>query len=163
MTHAERVSRWARRFVLVGATLLVVRQVGEVVGIARRTAVPLGVLGFVLHTVFGKAYALLPPYFDCDLATTRLMPVHLACSLAGTLLLAGAGGCRPSTRIRDRGRGGWAGGPDVLVLAGRLAATLGVSVHLALLIGLFRERFEVPGVRTTAPKPTNPPVAHPRQ
>jgi hypothetical protein len=98
MTHAERVSRWTRRFVLAGATLLVVRQVGEVVGIARRTAVTLGVPGFVLHTVFGKAYALLPPYFDCDLATTRLMPVHLACSLAGTLLLAGAGGCRPSTR-----------------------------------------------------------------
>jgi hypothetical protein len=87
MTHAERASRWARRFVLAGAALLVVWQVGEVVGITRRAAVVLGVLGFVLHTVFGKAYALVPPYFDRELVTTRLMPIHLACSLSGTLLL----------------------------------------------------------------------------
>ena len=143
MTHAERASPWARRFVLVGVTPLVVRQVGEVVDIARRTAVTLGVLGFVLHTVFGKAHALLPPYFDRDLATTRLVPVHLACSLAGTLLLAGA--AEGTARRLASGtvvEAAWLfGGPDVLVPAGRLAATLGVSVHLVLLVGLFRERF----------------------
>lgn len=88
MTTAETTSRWARRFVLVGAGGLLLWQLGELAGIARRTAVVLGVLGFVFHTVFGKAYSLVPAYFDCDLATARLMPIHLGCSLSGTLLLA---------------------------------------------------------------------------
>lgn len=61
---------------------------GELAGVARRTVVVLGVLGFVFHTVFGKAYSLVPAYFGCDLATARLMPIHLGCSLSGTLLLA---------------------------------------------------------------------------
>lgn len=88
MTDAEVASRWARRFVLAGAGLLVLWRVGAVAGVARRTAVVLGLVGFVFHTVFGKAYSLVPAYFDRDLATTRLMPVHLALSLPGTLLLA---------------------------------------------------------------------------
>lgn len=88
MTDAERISRWARRFVLVGAAFLACWQVAELAGAGRRPAVALGVLGFVLHTVFGKAYALVPTYFDRDLAAPRLMPVHLACALSGTLLLA---------------------------------------------------------------------------
>jgi hypothetical protein len=88
MTAAERSSRWIRRFVLAGAVLLVCWQIAELAGLARRTGVVLGLLGFVFHTVFGKAYSLVPTYFDRDLATTRLMPVHLACSLSGTVLLA---------------------------------------------------------------------------
>jgi hypothetical protein len=90
VTDAERASRWSRRFVLAGAALLVLWQAAELAGLGRRAAVTLGVLGFVCHTVFGKAYALVPSYFDRDLATPRAMPVHLTCSLAGTLLLAGA-------------------------------------------------------------------------
>ncbi|MFB6207130.1 MAG: hypothetical protein ABEJ05_11465 [Haloglomus sp.] len=126
MSHAERASRWSRRFVLAGAALLVVWQVGEVVGVARRTAVLLGVLGFVCHTVFGKAYALVPPYFDRDLATTRLMPVHLACSLSGTLLLAGAA---EATR-----RGIVTGdAADAAALAGAAIWVLGVVIFLGTL------------------------------
>ena len=88
MTAPERTSRWSRRFVLVGVVLLVCWQVGEVAGVTRQTAVVLGLLGFVFHTVFGKAYSLVPSYFDRDLATTRFLSLHFACSLGGTLLLA---------------------------------------------------------------------------
>jgi hypothetical protein len=131
MTHAERASRWSRRFVLAGAGLLVVWQAGEVVGIARRTAVPLGVIGFVLHTVFGKAYALVPPYFDRDLATTRFMPVHLACSLSGTLLLAGAAEATARGLAPERLRDLAAFGGAALWLAGVVVflGTLGWSVR----------------------------------
>ncbi len=88
MTAPERASRWSRRFVFAGVLLLVCWQAGILLGVTRRTAVVLGLLGFVFHTVFGKAYSLVPSYFDSELATTRLMPVHLACSFAGTLALA---------------------------------------------------------------------------
>lgn len=126
MTHAERASRWARRFVLAGAAWLVVWQVAELTGSTRRAAVTLGLLGFVLHTVFGKAYALVPPYFDRDLATTRLMPVHLACSVAGTLLLAAAA----SGAVRA-----FLSTPTVelLALAGAVLWTAGVAVFLGTL------------------------------
>lgn len=88
MTAPARASRWSRRFVFVAILLLVCWQAGVLLGITRRTAVVLGLLGFVFHTIFGKAYSLVPSYFDRDLATTRLMPVHLVFSLGGTLLLA---------------------------------------------------------------------------
>jgi hypothetical protein len=126
MTHAERASRWARRFVLAGAAWLAVWQVAELAGTTRRAAVTLGLLGFVLHTVFGKAYALVPPYFDRDLATTRLMPVHLVCSVAGTLLLAGAASgvgraVLPTPAV------------ELLALAGAALWTVGVAVFLGTL------------------------------
>jgi hypothetical protein len=88
MTAPERASRWSRRFVFAAVLALVAWQAGELAGIARRTAVVLGLLGFVFQTVFGKAYSLVPSYFDRDLATTRLMPAQFACSLGGTLALA---------------------------------------------------------------------------
>ena len=88
MTAAERSSRWARRFVFAGAVFLVCWQATVLLGGTRPTGVTLGLLGFVFHTIFGKAYSLVPTYFDRELATTRFMGVHLALSLSGTLLLA---------------------------------------------------------------------------
>lgn len=88
MTAAERTSRWARRFVLVGAAFLLAWQVGESLGAGLRAAVVLGVLGFVFHTIFGKAYSLVPAYFDRELVTTRLLPAHFGATLSGTILLA---------------------------------------------------------------------------
>ncbi|WP_276257351.1 hypothetical protein [Haloglomus litoreum] len=126
MTHAERASRWARRFVLAGAAWLVVWQVAELAGTTRRAAVTLGLLGFVLHTVFGKAYALVPPYFDRDLATTRLMPVHLACSLGGTLLLGAAASGVGRALLPSATA-------DLLALAGAVLWTAGVALFLGTL------------------------------
>lgn len=88
MTTAEAISGWARRFVAASALFLVVWQVGTLVGVARRTGVILGVFGFVLHMIFGKAYALIPSYFDRDLELVRLQPAHFGLSVSGTVLLA---------------------------------------------------------------------------
>jgi hypothetical protein len=91
VTAAESASRWARRFVLAGAAFLVCWQAAELAGTGRRSAVALGLHGFVFHTVFGKAYSLVPTYFDRDLSTTRLLPVHFALTVPGALLLAADG------------------------------------------------------------------------
>jgi hypothetical protein len=121
MTAPERSSRWSRRFVFAGATLLVCWQVVELAGLARQTGVVLGLLGFVFHTIFGKAYSLVPTYFDRDLATTRLMPVHLACSLSGTVLLA-ADAELSRDALGTAGAILWAGG--VLLFLGTIGWTI---------------------------------------
>jgi len=122
MTAAERSSRWARRFVLAGAAFLLVWQAGELAGVARRTGVTLGLLGFVFHTVFGKAYSLVPTYFDRDLATTRLMPAQLGLSIAGTALLAVAGEF-PDAAVASVGVS--AGAAGAVLWAGGVAVFLG--------------------------------------
>lgn len=88
MTNTARVSRWARAFVLAGVGWLFLWQVGVLAGISHRTGVVVGLLGFVFHTVFGKTYSLVPSYFDTELATTRLLPVHFAGAVGGTGLFA---------------------------------------------------------------------------
>ena len=88
MTHSEITSRWSRRFVLTGALFLVAWQVTLLAGFAYRIGVVLGLLGFIFHTIFGKAYSLVPTYFDRTLAWPRLMPVHLFASATGTVLIA---------------------------------------------------------------------------
>jgi hypothetical protein len=87
-TEAESISRWARKFVIMSVLFLVAWQIGELVGISRQTAVLLGVHGFVLHMVFGKAYSLVPSYFDRQLPTTDLLPVTLGLSTTGVVLLS---------------------------------------------------------------------------
>ena len=73
----EQVSRWARRYVLVSAGFLVGWQAALVAGVGRRASVTLGLFGFVLHMVFGKAYSLVPAYFDRELAFPRAPAVSL--------------------------------------------------------------------------------------
>lgn len=89
MTDAERTSRWSRRFVLTGAVFLVVWHVVLLLENAPAAVLVFGLLGFVFHTIFGKAYSLIPTYFDRDLATTRFLPVHYGLVVAGTVLLGG--------------------------------------------------------------------------
>ncbi|WP_181691598.1 hypothetical protein [Natronomonas sp. LN261] len=62
------VSAWSRRYALISAFALVCWQVGIVFEVPRRTEIALGLFGFVFHMVFGKAYALVPSYFDSELA-----------------------------------------------------------------------------------------------
>lgn len=88
MTTAEHSSRWIRRFVVVGVFFLVCWQGAVLAGMGDRTGIVLGLLGFVFHTIFGKAYSLLPTYFDRELVTSRLLPVHLALTAGGVSLLA---------------------------------------------------------------------------
>lgn len=85
---AASVSKWARGFVLASVSFLVVWQLAAVAGVPRRTEVVLGVYGFVLHMVFGKAYALLPAYFDRSLSPTWGPGVHLPATVTGCAGLA---------------------------------------------------------------------------
>jgi hypothetical protein len=120
---AASVSRWARRYVLVSALFLVVWQAGTVVGIPRHTEVLLGIYGFVFHTIFGKAYSLVPTYFDRDLVSSWAPTVQFP------LVVAGAGGLVGSSlRIGP----GWLG-PTGAVLWG-----LGVFVFVGTLLWTIR-------------------------
>jgi hypothetical protein len=85
---AGAISRRARRFLLASACFLVAWQAGALAGISYRTAVVLGLLGFVLHAVFGKAYSLVPAYFDRELAIERAPTVQFPLTVVGTLCLA---------------------------------------------------------------------------
>ena len=66
----------------------VVWQVGVALGTGRRFAVAVGLYGFVFHVVFGKAYALVPSYFDRRLAFPRAPAVHLPLAAGGTAAMA---------------------------------------------------------------------------
>ncbi|MDY6780266.1 MAG: hypothetical protein SV760_06940 [Halobacteria archaeon] len=82
------VDRWSRRFVSVSVVYPVVWQTATLLGFPRRSLVSLGLLGFVLHMVFGKAYTLVPSYFDSELSFPSALGIHLPLSSVGTLLIA---------------------------------------------------------------------------
>ncbi|WP_121823411.1 hypothetical protein [Halostella salina] len=122
--HASTASRGSRRFVAVGVCGLVVWQAAVLAGVPRRTSVALGALGFVLHVVFGKAYALLPSYFDRRLAAPRAPAVHLPLSVAGVAGLAIAP---------------LAGVPGVVGAVGATCWSLGVAVFVGVLAVTVRD------------------------
>jgi len=122
--HAAAASRGSRRFVAVGVCGLVVWQAAAFAGVPRRTTVALGALGFVLHVVFGKAYALLPSYFDRRLAAPRAPAVHLPLSVAGVAGLALA----PLEPV-----------PDAAGTVGAACWSLGVAVFVGVLAVTVRD------------------------
>ncbi len=77
----ERVSRW---FVTASALFFVGLHAAMAVAAPRRVVVTLGLHGFVLHVLFGKAYALVPSYFNRDLAWDRGPAVQFPLSVLGT-------------------------------------------------------------------------------
>lgn len=91
-TASATVTRWTRLFVVASLAWLVCWQAAVVAGAGRRVAVTLGLYGFVLHMVFGKAYALVPSYFDRSLAVPHAPAVHLPLAVLGTGSLAAAAG-----------------------------------------------------------------------
>lgn len=116
------VSRWTRRFVGVGVVWFVCWQAAVVVGVSRGVSVTLGLYGFVFHVLFGKAYALVPSYFDRSLAFPRAPAVHLPLAAAGVAGMAlGASGIPP-----------WG-------VVGVLAWTLGVFVFVAAIAWSVRD------------------------
>ncbi len=121
-TDSELVSAGTRRFVAAGVAWFVLAQAAALAGAGRGPVVVLGLYGFVLHTVFGKAYALVPSYFDRTLALPRAPAAHLPLAVAGTTAMgAAAAGLGPGW-LGDLGRGLWALGVGVLV--GALAYSL---------------------------------------
>lgn len=86
---AVTVSRWSRRYVLVSVFALVCWQIGILLDVPRETEIALGVYGFVLHMIFGKAYALVPSYFDSELALVRAPEIQFPFVVVGTVGLVG--------------------------------------------------------------------------
>lgn len=85
---AGQISGGARRFVFVSALFLIIWQVADLVGVPRRFSVTVALFGFVFHMIFGKAYALIPSYFNRQLTQHWIPRVHLPCATLGTGLLA---------------------------------------------------------------------------
>lgn len=120
---AAVVSRWARRYVLGSGVFLVAWQVGTLAGVPRHAEVLLAVFGFVLHVVFGKAYSLVPTYFDRDLAVPRAPAVQFPLVVAGTVGLV-------AEALQF--------GPSWLGALGATLWSLGVAVFLGTLLWTIR-------------------------
>jgi hypothetical protein len=121
---AGAVTKWSRRFVATSALFLVAWQITAVLGMPREIRVTLAVYGFVLHTVFGKAYSLVPSYFDRTLATPRAPAVHFPLTTLGAVGLALAA---------------LSGVPEIVGLLGALCWTAGVVVFVAALAWTLRD------------------------
>ncbi|WP_459192155.1 hypothetical protein [Halosimplex sp. J119] len=118
------LSRWSRSLVAAGVCWLVVWQAAAVAGITRRATVTLGLFGFVFHVVFGKAYSLVPSYFDRELAWPHVPAVHLPLAVVGTAGLA----AEPVD-----------GMPEVVGAFGAWSWALGVAVFLGALVWTLRD------------------------
>ncbi|WP_436927047.1 hypothetical protein [Halosimplex amylolyticum] len=118
------LSRWSRALVAAGVCWLVVWQAAAVAGLPRRTTVALGLYGFVLHVVFGKAYSLVPSYFDRDLAWPYAPAITLPLAAVGTAGLA--------LEAVD-------GVPGVVRPIGAWSWALAVAVFLGTLVWTLRE------------------------
>lgn len=117
-TASAQVSRWAKGFVAASACWLVGWHVAMVLGAPRRAVVTVALYGFVFHTLFGKAYSLVPSYFDRNLAVPRAPAVHLPLALSGSVALALA----PLSDV-----------PPLVGTVGAVAWSLGVVVFLGAL------------------------------
>lgn len=111
----DDVANSARRFVLASVAFLVAFQLGALLGIGRRPAVVLGLNGFVLHMVFGKAYTLVPSYFARELEVSWPMDVHLVATVGGTAALAAADLLDLAPVVRATGGLAWFVGVAVFV------------------------------------------------
>lgn len=116
------MSRWARGFVAAAAGWLVVWQAAAVLGAGRPAGVVLGLYGFVLHTLFGKAYSLVPSYFDRPLAFPRAPAVHLPLAVFGVATLALDAALEVPAAVGTAGTVAWAGG--VAVFLGTVLVTV---------------------------------------
>ncbi|WP_144797332.1 hypothetical protein [Halorubrum depositum] len=122
---AAAISRWSRRYVLVGAIAFCCWQAATVAGLPRRTAVALALFGFVFNVVFGKAYALVPAYFDAELVSERAPQVQFPFAVAGAACLAIDPLLGRGLRVELAALGSvlWAIG--VAVFVGSIAVTIG--------------------------------------
>ncbi len=101
---------------------LLLSQLAALGGSPRRVEVVLGLEGFVLTVVFGKAYSLVPSYFDRTLVDPRIPGVHLPIHVGAVLVLAAAEFRSTPPWIESAGGLLWAIGTGVFVTA--IAATI---------------------------------------
>lgn len=85
MSTAASRTTWTRRFVGTGIAFFVLWQVVYLLGYHRAGTVYLGLYGFVFCVVFGKAYTLVPSYFDRPFERTWAPIVHFPLAVAGVI------------------------------------------------------------------------------
>lgn len=120
---SARITAWSRRFLLASAAWFVLSQAAGLAGLPRRVEVTLALYGFVLTTVFGKGYSLLPAYFDRTLAWSGAPAVQWPLTTGGVGAMAvGAAGLGPSW-LSAAGRLTWVAGTVVFV--GTMLVTFG--------------------------------------
>lgn len=115
-----RPARMSRAFVAAGVIWFVVWQGLVFAGSDRSTAVVAGVYGFVFHVVFGKGYALIPSYFERELALPRAPAAQFPLTVLGTVFLLA------DVTAAIVGIGLWAAG--AIVFVGALLFTMGRNV-----------------------------------
>ncbi|MFC3959418.1 hypothetical protein [Halovivax cerinus] len=86
---ASATTRGSRAFVAVGVCWFVAFNAAVLAGTSRSAATVLGLHGFVFAVIFGKAYALVPSYFDRQLRFPRAPLVHLPLAVVGVVGLFG--------------------------------------------------------------------------
>jgi len=126
VTRTATISRGARALVLAGAGFFVAAAWAALQTEPRATVVALALYGFVFHTLFGKAYSLLPSYFDRDLAFAYAPRVQVPLSVLGAAGLA----LPPDSPVAEAipldtasaGAALWAAGAGVFLLT--IAATV---------------------------------------
>lgn len=116
------ISRWARRFVLVAVASLVLAQLAALSGLPHRAEIVLGLYGFVLTVAFGKAYSLVPSYFDRTLAFPHAPSVHLPLHALAIGCLAVAPFAVTPGWLGALGTLAWSGG--IAVLVGSIGVTI---------------------------------------
>lgn len=82
---AATITRGVRLFVLTSALWFILWQIAVFGTDNRRVIVTLAVYGFIFHMIFGKAYALIPSYFDRSLVLPRAPMVHAPLAVFGTI------------------------------------------------------------------------------
>jgi len=134
------LSRRAHRELHVAVAFLVGWQVAALAGAPRAVTVPLGLLGFVFHVIFAKAYSLVPSYFASELAFPRAPSVQLPLTAFGAIGLAGAAG-------------GWL--PGVVGAAAGVSWLAGVLMFLGAITWAVRDNLL--GAETGTAEPTAEP------
>lgn len=118
-----RVSRWGRRLVAAGAVLFVAWNAAVVTDQPVRSTIALGLFGFVLTTLFGKAYTLVPAYFDRQLFVPLAPAFHFPLAVGGTLGLAAHGAAVGPQWLGAAGSGLWTLGALLFV------STIGLTIR----------------------------------
>lgn len=117
------VTRGARAMQAVAVVALLAWSVGAVLDVGGHSDVLLGLYGFVLTFAFGKAYALVPSYFDRALAVPTAPTVHAVLAAVGVAGLATAD----------------LGGPALLEPVGAVAWALGVATFVVTIGATVRD------------------------
>lgn len=112
---ATQVTRRARRFVVASPVFFVAATLAILADAGPRQVVPLLLHGFVFSMVFGKAYALIPSYFDTRLEPRVAPTIQFPGTVLGAVALAASHVPSASPWVGTIGALLWSGGTVLFV------------------------------------------------